>query len=145
MYDLNKQLEIAIKIAVDCHKGQYDKGGELYILHPLHIMDKVGSIECKIIAVLHDSIEDTWVDDDYLREMGINEDCVEAIVLLTRKKNQSYMDYIKEINTNFYAKTVKMEDLKHNMDLSRIDRDVTEKDLDRNRKYLKAYYYLLNN
>lgn len=145
MLDLNEQLEIAIKIAVDAHKGQYDKGGKPYILHPLYLMNNVNDLECKIIAVLHDVIEDTWVDDDYLRQNRINEDCIESILTLTRKENQSYMEYIKDINYDFYARIVKLEDLKHNMDLSRMNKTVTDKDLERNKKYQKAYYYLLNN
>ena len=145
MLNLNEQLELAITIAIDAHKGQCDKGGEPYILHPLHIMNEVKDIECKIIAVLHDVIEDTWVDDDYLRMNGINEDCIESVLTLTRKENQSYMDYIKDINYDFYARIVKLEDLKHNMDLSRTNKTITDKDLERNKKYQKAYYYLLNN
>ena len=145
MLSLNEQLEVAIEIATSAHRGQLDKSGKPYILHPLYVMSSIDDIKCKIIAVLHDVIEDTWVNEDDLRVNLINEDCIEAILLLTRKENQYYMNYIKEISSNFYATRVKLKDLEHNMDLKRLNREPNDEDLERNKKYQKAYYYLLNN
>ena len=140
----NEQLEIAIELALKYHKEQIDKGGNAYILHPLEVMNNVNRMESKIVAVLHDIIEDTECTVDTLREWGINEDTIESINTLTRKEGMSYMEYITEISYNFIATEVKLADLKCNMDLSRLNRKITNKDFERNKKYMKAYYFLLN-
>ena len=144
MKTLNEQLEIAIELATKYHKGQIDKGGNAYILHPLEVMNNVDRIESKIVAVLHDIIEDTECTIDILREWGIDEDIIESINILTHKEDISYMEYITEISYNFIATEVKLADLKCNMDLSRLNRKITNKDLERNKKYMKAYYFLLS-
>ena len=144
MKTLNEQLEIAIELAIKYHKGQIDKGGNPYILHPLEVMNNVDRIESKIVAVLHDIIEDTECTVDTLREWGINEDAIESINTLTHKEGMSYMEYITEISYDLIATEVKLVDLKCNMDLSRLNRKITNKDLERNKKYMKAYYFLLN-
>ena len=94
MKTLNEQLEIAIELAIKYHKGQIDKGGNAYILHPLEVMNDVNRMESKIVAVLHDIIEDTECTVDTLRECGIDEDAIESINTLTRKEGMSYMEYI---------------------------------------------------
>ena len=144
MKTLNEQLEIAIELAIKYHKGQIDKGGNAYILHPLELMNDVNRMESKIVAVLHDIIEDTECSVDTLREWGINEDTIESINVLTHKEGMSYMEYITEISYDFIATEVKWADLKCNMDLSRLNRKITNKDLERNKKYMKAYYFLLS-
>ena len=144
MKTLNEQLEIAIELAIKYHKGQIDKGGNAYILHPLEVMNNVDRMESKIVAVLHDIIEDTECTVDTLREWGINEDAIESINVLTHKEGMSYMEYITEISYDFIATKVKLADLKCNMDLSRLNRKITNKDLERNKKYMKAYYFLLS-
>lgn len=144
MKTLNEQLEIAIELAIKYHKGQIDKGGNAYILHPLEVMNNVDRIESKIVAVLHDIIEDTECTIDTLREWGIDEDAIESINILTHKEGMSYMEYITEISYDFIATEVKLVDLKCNMDLSRLNRKITNKDLERNKKYMKAYYFLLS-
>ena len=144
MKALNEQLEIAIELAIKYHKGQIDKGGNPYILHPLEVMNNVNRMESKIVAVLHDIIEDTECTVNTLREWGIDEDAIESINTLTRKEGMSYMEYITEISYDFIATEVKLVDLKCNMDLSRLNRKITNKDLERNKKYMKAYYFLLS-
>ena len=144
MKTLNEQLEIAIELAIKYHKGQIDKGGNPYILHPLEIMNNVNRMESKIVAVLHDIIEDTECTVDTLREWGIDEDAIESINTLTHKEGISYMEYITEISYDCIATEVKLGDLQCNMDLSRLNRKITNKDLERNKKYMKAYYYLLS-
>ena len=79
MKTLNEQLEIAIELASKYHKGQIDKGGNAYILHPLEVMNNVDRMESKIVAVLHDIIEDTECTVNTLREWGIDEDAIESI------------------------------------------------------------------
>ena len=140
----NEQLEIAIELALKYHKGQMDKGGNPYILHPLEVMNDVDRMKSKIVAVLHDIIEDTECTVDILREFGIDEDAIESINTLTRKEGMSYMEYIREISYDLIATEVKLADLKCNMDLSRLNRKITNKDLERNKKYMKAYYFLLS-
>ena len=131
-------------MAIKYHKEQIDKGGNSYILHPLEVMNNVDRMESKIVAVLHDIIEDTECTVDILKEWEINEDAIESINTLTHKEGMSYMEYIREISYDFIAIEVKLADLKCNMDLSRLNRKVTNKDLERNKKYMKAYYFLLS-
>ena len=107
-------------------------------------MNNVDRMESKIVAVLHDIIEDTECTVDILKEWEINEDAIESINTLTHKEGMSYMEYIREISYDFIAIEVKLADLKCNMDLSRLNRKVTNKDLERNKKYMKAYYFLLS-
>ena len=142
--DLNKQLEVAIEIACKFHKAQKDRGDLAYILHPLHVMESVDTVAYKIVAVLHDIIEDTEVDEEYLLNRGISKHLVEVISLLTRCEGETYDEYIEHIASNKIAIEVKLEDLKHNMDLTRLNREITDKDLERNKKYMKAYFYLLS-
>ena len=144
MKTLNEQLEIAIELAIKYHKGQMDKGGNPYILHPLEVMNNVDKMESKIVAVLHDIIEDTKCTVDILRGWGINEDAIKSINKLTHKEGMSYMEYITEISYDFIATEVKLADLKCNMDLSRLNRKITNKDFERHKKYMKAYYFLLS-
>lgn len=140
---LYNQLRMAINIANDVHSHQVDKAGQPYILHPLWVMNKVHTLKAKIVAVLHDIVEDTNITIEDLIFKGFDEDIVEAISLLTRKKNQSYNNYIELIATNDLAKEVKIADLSHNMDLSRL-KEITDKDKERYNKYLKARDYLMN-
>ena len=141
MISLQCQLETAIRLATQYHSGQKDKAGKPYILHPLWVMNKVNSIEAKIVAVLHDVLEDTSLTKDDLIAHEFNEDIVNAIELLTKSKNQSYESYIENISKNKLATEVKMADLLHNMDLTRL-KDITFKDLTRSQKYMKAYNQL---
>lgn len=143
MTPTSKHLEIAIRVAVNAHCGQVDKGNEPYILHPLRLMHNVDSLEEKIVAVLHDVVEDSNYEFYDLVNASIPEVCIEALKLLTHDKNVSYMDYIKRISTNPLAKAVKLADLKDNSDLSRL-KEVTEKDKDRLKKYQSAIEYLMN-
>ncbi|MBX4149158.1 HD domain-containing protein [Paenibacillus lautus] len=130
-------IEIAISIALKAHKGQVDKGGNPYILHPLAVMNRVETIEEKIVAVLHDVVEDTEVTIDQLRETGFSEEILEAINLLTRAKEDSYEEFIDKTLKNRIARNVKIADIKENMNLSRIQ-DPSEQDYMRIEKYKRA-------
>lgn len=138
---VNSQLEIAIEIAVKAHKGQLDKAGMPYILHPLRVMTNVSKIEEKIVAVLHDVVEDTDVTFKYLIEKGIDKDLVNSIKLLTKNKDYDYIDYIKNIASDGIARNVKLADLKDNSDITRLP-VITEKDIERLNKYKMAITYL---
>ena len=144
MLSYNEQFQIALKLAVEKHKNQTDKAGNPYILHPLHVMENVNSKEGKIVAILHDIIEDTDVTEDYLLKIGLSKRIVDAVVALTRSEDIDYQEYIKNLGSNPLAKEVKLADLEHNMDLKRLP-TLEEKDLERNRKYQIAYHYLINN
>ena len=130
-------LEKAIKIATTAHAGQTDKGGNPYISHPMRLMENVESVEEKIVAVLHDVVEDTEVSFADLEKEGIPQVCIDALLLLTHDKDVPYMDYVKSISSNEIATSVKIADLKDNSDLSRLE-SITEKDIARVEKYSKA-------
>ena len=144
MLSYNEQFQIALELAVEKHKNQTDKAGNPYILHPLHVMENVNSKEGKIVAILHDIIEDTDVTEDYLLKIGLSKRIVDAVVALTRSEDIDYQEYIKNLSSNPLAKEVKLADLEHNMDLKRLP-TLEEKALERNRKYQIAYHYLINN
>lgn len=139
--NLQQQLEKAIIIATTAHRGMVDKGGEPYILHPLRVMFALETIEERIVAVLHDVLEDSEITAHMLRKRKFKVELVEAIDLLTKKENQSYEDYILNIRNNSLASKVKKADLKDNMDKSRL-RELTQKDIIRFEKYKKAYIFL---
>lgn len=116
---MEKVFEIALRIAVEAHMGQRDKNGMPYILHPLAVASKVDGLELKTIAILHDTIEDTYVTADFLLERGIPKDIVEVVELLTKPKNEQYESYLRRVKENPKAKAVKLADLAHNTDPSR--------------------------
>lgn len=116
---MEKVFEIALRIAVEAHMGQRDKNGMPYILHPLAVASKVDGLELKTIAILHDTIEDTYVTADFLLERGIPKDIVEVVELLTKPKDEDYESYLRRVKENPKAKAVKLADLAHNTDPSR--------------------------
>lgn len=130
-------LEKAILIAVNAHQGQIDKGGKPYILHPLRLMFSSKNEVEQIVAVLHDVIEDADVTLDYLRKEGFSEEILSALDALTRRKAESYDEFISRIISNKTACHVKLADLSDNMNLSRIEHP-TSKDYERIEKYRKA-------
>lgn len=111
---MNNVFEKALMIAVQAHSGQTDKQGKPYILHPLAVASQLDSLELKTIALLHDTIEDSWVSKEFLLENGIPEELVEVVVLLTRPKDMTYEDYLRRVKTNPMALAVKKADLAHN-------------------------------
>ncbi|WP_277287137.1 HD domain-containing protein [Sneathia sanguinegens] len=137
---MNK-YELALKIATEAHKGQVDKAGVPYINHPLTVASLVDTEEEKIVALLHDTIEDTNITEQDLLNYGFSNKIVEAVKLLTHNKNVPYMDYVAKIKDNELARKVKIADLTHNSDLSRL-KEITEKDKKRYEKYQKALLYL---
>lgn len=130
-------LEKAILIATNAHKGQVDKAGKPYILHPLRLMFSRQNETERICAVLHDVIEDTDITLDYLRDQGFSEEVLTALDALTRRNDESYDEFISRIINNKIACYVKLADLCDNMDLSRIE-NPSEKDYIRIEKYRKA-------
>lgn len=132
-------LEKAIRIAVNAHAGQVDNQGVPYILHPLRVMNNVDTIQQKIIAVLHDVIEDTSVGSDTLQKEGFSyHSIVSKIELLSHiDKQQTYTDYIKKIGWDADARKVKLADLRDNADMFRCH-DLEEKHIKMIKKYHQA-------
>jgi (p)ppGpp synthase/HD superfamily hydrolase len=133
-------LATAIFIASNAHLNQLDKGGRPYILHPLHVMNKVSHLgdEYMMAAVMHDVIEDSNIEMNYLIMKGFNKNVLYSVGLLTNDEGLPYMDYIMLLATDPIARAVKIADLEHNMDISRMD-GFNSSLL---KKYQKAYKYL---
>ena len=137
-------LEKAIILSTKAHAGQKDKSGEAYILHPLFVMSKMKNDMGRIVALLHDVIEDTEITEDDLRKEGFPSEVIDTVKILTRSKNEDYIeDYIQRILTNSLAIEVKLGDLSHNMDLNRMP-NPSEHDFQRLEKYKKAEIMLKN-
>ena len=133
--------ELAFEIAKEAHAGQTDKAGLDYILHPLQVAAEMTTDEEKAVALLHDIIEDTDVTANELLAKGLPDNVVEAVEVLTKKHNQNYAAYLVGVKKNRLATAVKLADLKHNSDLSRLEK-ITQKDRERAEKYRKAIEYL---
>lgn len=132
----------ALLVAINAHQGQKDKGGKPYILHPIRVALNVKGKDEKIVALLHDVIEDTsyTIDDlDFL-----SEEQRKALLLLTHDDDVPYMEYITELKKNKIASKVKLADLEQNMNLKRL-KTISNKDLKRLEKYKRAKEILLYN
>lgn len=127
----------ALKLCFAAHKDQTDKSGMPYVFHPFHLAEQMPDEDTTIVALLHDVIEDTPYTLDDLRAMGFNEQVLDALALMTHDKRIPYMDYVAKIKGNKIARTVKLADLKHNSDLSRLY-NVDEKAMKRIDKYRQA-------
>ena len=136
-------LERAIEIATEAHKGQYDKAGNDYIGHPLRVMDMGRSEEEKIVGVLHDVVEDTDWTFEMLAAEGFSQDIIAALKCVTKiSENENYDDFIERVKKNPLAAAVKINDLSDNMDIRRLPY-LSDKDVKRLKKYLKAYKKLV--
>lgn len=144
--------EHAYEVMELAHRGQVDKGGNHYFLHPFRVSQETKNhftwkhtdfdkyiAEC--VALLHDVIEDSDITADDLVKEGFEYAIVNRVVRMTRKEDESYMDYVKRIGEDNICRVVKMCDLKDNMDITRLEK-ITDKDFDRLKKYHKAYKYL---
>ena len=135
-----KLTRLASKIAYKAHEGQTDKAGVPYIFHPIHIAEQMDSEESCVVALLHDVIEDSDITLEILSKY-FNDDIIAALRVLTKKENDDYVMYIKRVKTNKLATKVKIKDLEHNRDLTRLE-EVTDKDRKRSMKYWEAIRYL---
>ncbi|MET0399023.1 MAG: HD domain-containing protein [Longimicrobiaceae bacterium] len=131
-------IEDAIALAVRAHRGQKDRAGAPYILHPLRMMFRVETDAEKMAAVLHDVVEDTdWTLDD-LRAEGFPEEVVAAVDHLTRREGESYEEFVRRAAAHPVARRVKLADLEDNMDVRRMG-TVTAEDADRLTRYHRAW------
>ncbi|UUM26723.1 guanosine-3',5'-bis(diphosphate) 3'-pyrophosphohydrolase [Acinetobacter colistiniresistens] len=135
-------LEQAIAFAAQQHAGQVDKANAPYILHPLRVMLNVPDLEHKIVAVLHDILEDTDTSTGDLYALGFQTHIVEAIVALTKKQGESRLQAVQRTVQNPIARVVKLADITDNMDLSRIP-EPTRKDFERLNEYKQVRDILL--
>lgn len=133
----------ALDIASWAHRDQKDKAGKPYFGHLARVSMACDSNVAKIVALLHDVLEDTDLTQDKLEEMGISEFIVKSVVCLTRKPEESYDDFIKRLAPNPIAREVKIADLEDNMDVRRMQ-ELGETDTQRLNKYIKAWNYLNN-
>ena len=131
----------AMKIAYEAHNGQLDKSGVPYIFHPIHLAEQMTTEEECIVALLHDVVEDTDVTFEQL-EKEFPDTVIQALKLLTHDDEVAYMDYIRDIKCNRISKNVKLKDLDHNKDITRLG-CVTEKDTKRIQKYNEAEKILI--
>ena len=131
----------AIKLCFEAHKNQTDKSGMPYVFHPFHLAEQMTDEKTTIVALLHDVVEDTPYTLQDLRDMGFAEDVVAALALMTHDEAVPYMDYVAKIKDNPIARAVKLADLRHNSDLTRLDA-VDEKALQRVEKYRTAIQLL---
>ncbi|EJR27149.1 HD domain-containing protein [Bacillus cereus] len=134
-------IKIAHEIAKKAHVGQVDKAGMDYIKHPETVASFVNTTEEKATAYLHDVLEDTEITANDLLSAGIPHNIVAAVQVLTKEKYTPYFEYLSQVKENSLARTVKLADLKHNSDRSRLAR-ITDKDLKRLEKYRKAIQFL---
>ena len=135
-------LDRAKEIARAAHEGQVDKAGKPYIEHPLRVMKMGKSMEEKIAGVLHDVVEDSDWTFEMLEKEGIPKDVMDALRCVTKlSEDEDYDHFIARVKTNPLAIKVKLNDLKDNMDITRLE-EVTGKDLARLNKYIRAYRQL---
>lgn len=134
-------IEKALYIAQKAHNGQTDKAGKPYILHPIRVAQRCNTDTERIVALLHDVIEDTEITPNNLYSAGFSKTIVDAVLSVTRHENESYSNFIERCSHNPIGRIVKTHDLEDNMDITRLD-SLTENDLKRLNKYLKAYRYL---
>lgn len=135
-------LEKAIEIAVKAHKGQRDKNGRAYIGHLLRVMHAGATEDEKICGILHDLVEDTNCTFDDIKKESFSDEIISALKCLTKNKNENYDVFINRVLTNKLAIAVKINDLTDNLDVKRLEK-ITEEDMKRINKYLKAYRRLI--
>lgn len=140
----NILLSKMIVLATNAHAHQFDKSGKPYILHPIQVMQylQTDDIELMCIALGHDLLEDTHVTTFYLMAEGFTERIINGIIALTKIPGEDYEFYQAAVKDNYDAVLVKLADLKHNTDISRL-KGITEKDMERTLKYYKFYLELL--
>jgi len=127
----------ALRLCFDCHKEQVDKTGLPYVFHPFHLAEQMTDEISTVCALLHDVVEDSDRSFEDLEKMGFPTEVIEVLKLLTHDPEVPYMDYVRAIKSNDTAKRVKLADLAHNSDLSRLD-EIDDYAMKRTEKYRQA-------
>lgn len=131
---VHNMLNKAIQLATQAHADQVDKAGEPYILHPLRVMLRLSDELERICGVLHDTVENTYITFEILRQEGFSEEVIEVIDYLTRREEECYEEFIERLLANLTACKVKLADLSDNSDPSRTKNE-TLRDRERTEKY----------
>ena len=131
----------AMRIAYHYHHGQLDKSDIPYIFHPIHLAEQMEDEDTTIVALLQDVIEDTEYTIENLQKAGFTQNVISAIALMTHDPQVPYMEYVRAIKSNPIARAVKLADLRHNSDMTRLD-IITQRDEERAQKYLDAIVIL---
>ncbi len=131
----------AMKIAIEAHAGQLDKGGFPYIFHPMYLAMQMNDEASVCAALLHDVVEDTTITFEQLENEGFGEDIISVLRLLTHDKSVAYSEYIDNIAADPVARAIKLADLRHNSDITRIATP-TEHDIERAERYRRYINYL---
>lgn len=142
MKDWNELYDHALRIAIRVHDGQKDKSGREYIMHPIRVAERCKEPKAKIVALLHDTIEDTDVTPEYLRSEGFPEEIISAVLSVTKQEGENYEDFVRRAAKNAIGREVKIADLEDNMDIRRLI-EIKDEDVARLRKYLCAWQYLI--
>ena len=127
----------AMKLCYEAHKDQVDKSGLPYVFHPAHVAEQMTDEATTIVALLHDVVEDTDYTLEDLAAEGFGKEILEAVALMTHEDDVPYLDYVAKLKNNPIARAVKLADLAHNSDLSRIG-EIDEETRERLEKYKKA-------
>ena len=131
----------ALKICFNAHKDQVDKTGMPYVFHPFHLAEQMDTEDAVCVALLHDTVEDTDISFEDLINEGFNDSIINALKLLTHNDDTPYLEYVARIKTNPLARQVKLADLRHNSDLTRLDL-TKDKIPPKYNLYLEAIKYL---
>lgn len=131
------RLEKAIELALRWHRGQKDKANEEYVLHPLRVMSTAATYSEKIVAVLHDIFEDTAISVRTVKGV-VNEEELEALITLTKRREESYHDYLLRVRENKLARRVKLLDLEDNLLPNRLSKLTPQMAAYLERKYRNA-------
>lgn len=137
----NELYDLALQIAIRAHEGQKDKSGRDYMMHPIRVAERCKDPRAKIVALLHDTIEDTDVSPDYLLGQGFPEEIIAGVLSVTKRVGESYEDFVARAAKNHIGKEVKRADLEDNMDIRRL-KEITDGDVARLRRYLRAWQSL---
>ena len=140
---MNPTLDETFLLVLKAHSGQKDKAGQPYVLHLIRVMMAAFQDDKhQTVALLHDLVEDTDYTLDDLRAMDYDDEIIAAVDALSKRKGESYQGYVHRVGQNELATDIKIVDLRHNLDVCRLKRDLTDKDLERICHYHDAYLYL---
>lgn len=140
--DYNELYDKALQIAIQAHREQKDKSGREYVMHPIRVAERCKDPRAKIVALLHDTIEDSSVTTEYLSSEGFPDDIINSVLSVTKREGETYDDFVHRAAENVVGRAVKIADLEDNMDIRRL-KEITDDDIARLRKYLRAWQYLI--
>lgn len=138
---MKEMIKLAYEICLEAHSGQADKVGMPYYLHPQRVAARCATDAERIVALLHDTVEDTYITPEYLREKGFPIEIVDGVLSVTKREGECYEDFVARAKRNAIGRAVKIHDLEDNMDITRLD-ELSDEMVARLRKYIKAYHYL---